>query len=250
MIKVSVITVSFNSAATIARTLASVNAQTYGDIEHIVIDGQSSDQTLDIVSKMKMRPGLVQSEPDRGIYDAMNKGLERATGDVMCFLNSDDEYCSETLIAEVVGEIERTDVDMMYGDVIYASPSGKPIRYYSSKGFSPNKLKYGFMPAHPSLFVKADVYREVGGFKSSFKIAGDFEMCCRLFNRPVLNYKYLEKPFVAMLPGGASAVSVSNIVRVNREIRQACCLNGIKTNYLNLLSRYVKKIWEFKVKVN
>lgn len=248
MLKVSVITVCFNSAETIGRTIASVNAQTYGNIEHIVIDGGSTDETLKIIFKHKKCKGPVQSEPDRGIYDAMNKGMERATGDVVCFLNSDDEYASTTLIADVVNEMHCKGLDVVYGDVVYVSPEGKEVRHYSSQGFSPLKLKYGFMPAHPSLFVRSSVYRDVGGFKPHFKIAGDFEMCCRLFSRIGLKYDYLERPFVKMLTGGASAFSFASAARVNHEIREACRLNGIKTNYIKLCSRYFKKFWELKAR--
>lgn len=247
MKKVSIITVSFNSAKTIKRTLLSVNKQTYPNIEHIIIDGNSVDETLEIVTEKKYRPGVVISESDRGIYDAMNKGLAKASGDIICFLNSDDEFHSSILLADIVKEFEDGQLDVIYGDVIYQSKSGKFIRHYKSRNFSSKKLKFGLMPAHPSLFVRSNIYQVIGGFRSDFKIAGDFELCCRLFQIPNLRMRYLERPFVNMLTGGASAVSISSIASVNREILEACSSNGIKTNYLNLMLRYFGKIREFNL---
>lgn len=249
MKKVSVITVSFNSEKTIKGTLQSVNEQTYPNIEHIIIDGNSFDKTLEIIAEYKAQPGSVSSEPDRGIYDAMNKGLGKASGDIICFLNSDDEFHSPTLLADVVREFEDGQLDLIYGDVIYKSKSGKCIRHYKSKDFSAEKLKFGLMPAHPSLFVRSNIYQLIGGFRSDFKIAGDFELCCRLFQIPNLRMRYLERPFVNMLTGGASAVSISSIVPVNREILEACRSNGINTNYLNLMLRYFGKIAELNIKL-
>ena len=246
MKKVSVITVCFNSSNTIKRTLDSVNHQTYLNIEHIIIDGNSVDKTLKIVNQHKHRPGPIISEADRGIYDAMNKGLVKASGDIICFLNSDDEFHSSNLVAEVVAEFENDQLDLVYGDVIYESKERKPIRYYKSKSFTADKLRFGFMPAHPSLFIRANIYKVLRGFRPDFKIAGDFEICCRIFQIPNLRTCYLERPFVNMQMGGASAVSFSNILLVNREILEACLSNGIKTNYLNLFIRYFLKLYEFK----
>lgn len=247
MKKVSVITVSFNSSNTIKRTLESVNLQTYSNIEHIVVDGNSVDKTLEVVAQYKQRPGLVISEADRGIYDAMNKGLTRVSGDIICFLNSDDAFYSSELVADVVKEFENGQLDLIYGDVIYESITGKIIRLYKSKNFSVDKLKFGLMPAHPSLFVSSKLYQSIGGFRSDFKIAGDFEMCCRLFQIPNLKMHYLERPFVRMLTGGASAISFSTVGVVNREILEACISNGIQTNYPNLLIRYFRKFRELNL---
>lgn len=249
MLKVSVITVSFNAEKTIARTLVSVNEQTYPQIEHIVIDGCSTDRTMEIVAALKHRPGNVVSEADRGIYDAMNKGLKQATGDVICFLNADDRYVTETIVAEVVSQIEESQANIVYGDVVYVSPEGQTTRYYDSQRFNKSQLKYGWMPAHPSLFAVASVYRKLGEFDATFKVAGDFEMCCRMFQVPDQKSVYLAKPFVEMLVGGASAVSLANVIRVNREILIACRMNGIATNYLNLMSRYGRKLKELAIRV-
>lgn len=245
MLKVSIITVSFNSSKTIQKTLESVNQQSYADIEHLIIDGGSSDKTLDIVSKCKKRPGIIISETDKGIYDAMNKGLEMANGDIICFLNSDDCYYSQNSVAAITDEFVKHDLDVIYGDVIYEDFSGRKVRYYSSKKFSPLKLKFGFMPAHPSLFVRKNIYKQVGYYQPKYKIAGDFEMCCRLFQMPFLRTRYLAVPFVKMLTGGASSFSLSNVALVNREIREACLINGIYTNYPMILSRYLAKFKEF-----
>jgi glycosyltransferase involved in cell wall biosynthesis len=244
--KVSVITVCFNSSNTIKRTIDSVNNQTYLNIEHIIIDGNSVDETLKIVNQHKSRTGPVISEADHGIYDAMNKGLVKASGDIICFLNSDDEFHSLNLVADVMEVFENDRLDLVYGDVIYVSNQRRPIRYYKSKSFTVDKLGSGFMPAHPSLFIRANIYKLLRGFRADFKIAGDFEICCRIFQIPNLQTCYLERPFVNMQMGGASAVSFSNILLVNREILEACLSNGIKTNYLKLFKRYFRKIYEFK----
>ena len=239
------ITVSFNSERTIEKTLQSVNQQTYHNIEHIVIDGNSSDRTLEIVSQHKRRPGIVLSEPDRGIYDAMNKGLAKAQGDIICFLNSDDEFFSPLILSDVLLAIIKGQLDVAYGDVVYQFTNGKSVRYYSSRKFSGKKLKYGLMPAHPSLFVKASLYKKIGGYSADYKIAGDFEMCCRLFQVAQLRAQYIEMPFVKMLTGGASAVRISNVLLVNREIKRACMRNGIDTSYVHLILRYLAKISQF-----
>ena len=159
MKKVSIITVCFNSSNTIKRTLDSVNNQTYQNIEHIIVDGNSVDETLKIVNQHKSRAGPVISETDHGIYDAMNKGLVKASGDIICFLNSDDEFHSLNLVADVMEVFENDQLDLVYGDVIYVSNERKPIRHYKSKSFTVDKLRSGFMPAHPSLFIKAIIYK-------------------------------------------------------------------------------------------
>jgi glycosyltransferase involved in cell wall biosynthesis len=247
MKKVSVITVCFNSSETIKRTLESVNHQTYSNIEHIIIDGNSADNTMGIVSEYKSRPGQIVSEPDQGIYDAMNKGLKKSSGDIICFLNSDDEFYSSDLVADIVEEFENGELDLIFGDVIYKSKTGELTRHYKSQGFTVNKLRFGFMPAHPSLFVSKNIYKRVGNFRSEFQIAGDFEICCRIFQIPCLRMLYLERPFVNMLTGGASGIRFSNIILVNREILKACLINGIKTNYFNLFIRYFRKLYELNV---
>ncbi|QWE24970.1 glycosyltransferase [Polynucleobacter sp. AP-Elch-400A-B2] len=248
MKKITVITVSFNSERTIEKTLRSVNGQTYQNIEHIVIDGCSLDKTLELVSKYKDRPGVVLAEPDYGIYDAMNKGLDRSQGDVICFLNSDDEFFSPFIVEQVMLSFQDNQLNVVYGDVLYQSADGSPVRYYSSQRFSDEKLKYGLMPAHPSLFIKAGIYKQIGGYDASYRIAGDFEMCCRLFQVSGIKAKYLEMPFVKMLTGGASAIRLSNVILVNKEIRRACVQSGIDTSYFKLLLRYMIKLPQFFLK--
>jgi hypothetical protein len=185
------------------------------------------------------------SESDSGIYDAMNKGLANAQGKFICFLNSDDEFYSRFLLAKVMLAIEKDKLDIVYGDVLYQSTDGKSVRYYNSGQFSEEKIRYGLMPAHPSLFIKANIYKQIGGYNAGYKIAGDFEMCCRLIQVLGLRVQYLKMPFVKMLTGGTSSTRVSNIVLINREIRRACITNGIQTNYIKLLMRYFKKIQEY-----
>ena len=176
--RVSVITVCFNSAATIRDTIESVLTQDYKDIEYIIIDGGSTDQTLQIISEYKNYISKFITEPDRGIYDAMNKGIRLASGDVVGMLNSDDLYISQTAISELMGAMNSSGADAVYADLIIVDPvrTDKVLRYYSSKHFTVAKFRYGWMPAHPTFFVKKSAYDVAGLFSTVFRIAADFDM--------------------------------------------------------------------------
>lgn len=247
--KVSIITVCFNSERTIEDTLKSISCQSYDNIEHVVIDGGSSDRTVSIIENYKLHDLVFLSEPDQGIYDAFNKGLHFATGDIVGFLNSDDQFYSDTVVEKIVRSFEEFDIDGIYGDVIYfkGNDPSSVRRLYKSKKFDKRKLKFGLMPAHPSLYVKRRCYEKVGGFKTHFRIAGDFEFICRYFGLQEFKSIYIEEIFVKMRMGGATAITFSNILKINKEIRQACAENGIKTTYINLYRRYFSKILEFGI---
>lgn len=186
--KVSIITVTYNNAATLADTIESVYQQTYQDIEYWIIDGASNDSTLDIIHENVERfQGRLHyiSEPDKGIFDAMNKGIERCHGDIIGTLNADDYFTSDNVIEEVVKTFSKKDVDVVYGDIhfIHSDRPDKTVRYYSSALFRPFWLRFGFMPAHPSLYVRREVYQEVGPYSLEFTIASDFDMMIRIFAR-------------------------------------------------------------------
>ncbi len=244
--KVSIITVCFNSAKTIERTILSVQNQTYKNIEYIIVDGKSNDSTLQIINKFNFIDKFI-SEEDVGIYDAMNKGILLASGEIIAFLNADDFYKRSDIVEKVVKKLIADKLDIIYGDVDFFRPCNinKITRRYSSKIFSPKKLSYGLMPAHPSLFVRKKIYMKIGNFDATFKIAGDFDFIARAFKIEKLRYLYIPEVFVSMQTGGISTSGIKATVNLNREIMQSCLKNNIKTNWLKLISRYFIKIFEF-----
>lgn len=245
--KISVITVAFNSAETISNTLCSVAAQSYPDVEHIVIDGGSTDGTLCLVGKFGSRVSEVVSEKDRGIYDAMNKGVARATGDIVCFLNSDDSYAHQDVLANVAGTMRAAALDAVFGDVIFFHPDEpeKAVRRYRSHRFQPSRIGWGWMPAHPALFVRREVFERVGRFREDYRIAGDFEFVARAFGPGNMRYRYLPDVLVKMRTGGVSTAGWRSKLLLNKEVLRACRENGIPTNLFKILSKYPAKLLEF-----
>lgn len=245
--KVSIITVAYNAEETIADALKSVAAQSYANIEHIVIDGASKDRTAEIVKTHSGRLVRFVSEPDKGIYDAMNKGLKLATGELVAFLNADDIYADRDVVQKVLAAVQESDLDAVFGDVAFFNPSrpGKLTRRYRSDRFLPSRIAWGWMPAHPALFLRDRVLREVGYFDASYKIAGDFELIARIFKDESLRYQHLPEVLVHMRTGGVSTMGWRNTIRLNREVLRACHENGIYTNAAMILSKYPLKILEF-----
>lgn len=245
--KVSVITVSYNSSGTISDTIKSVLSQTYPDIEYIVIDGSSTDGTIDVIGSFGSKVTKCISEPDKGIYDAINKGIRLSTGDIVGILNSDDSFYNKDVIQTVATTFLEDNTEAIFGDIVFVDPvrTSKIVRYYSSEKFNPNKFKFGFMPAHPSFYVKRDLFEKFGYYKIDYKIAADFELLVRFLFINQIHYKYIQMPFVSMRRGGVSNRSVLSNITLNREILRACKENGIKTNYFNVYSKYVTKIFEF-----
>ncbi len=245
--KVSVITVSYNSAATIADTLLSVARQTWVQIEHIVVDGGSRDGTQDLVRQHGRRGVVLVSEPDDGIYDAMNKGLRLATGDVIGFLNADDMYVRNDVLTRICTLMEQGGFDALYGDVEFVSPSSfeKSVRRYRSARFRPDRIAWGWMPAHPALFLKREVFERYGGFRPDYRIAGDFELVARIFHPGELSYKHIPEVLVRMRTGGVSTGGLRSTLLLNQEVLRACRENGINSNWLKILSKYPTKLLEF-----
>jgi glycosyltransferase involved in cell wall biosynthesis len=246
-LKVSIITVSLNSAKTITDTINSVLNQTYPDIEYIVIDGVSSDGTQDIVTSFGKRVSKFISEPDKGLYDAINKGIKIATGDVVGILNSDDFFCDNNVIEQVAGLLKDDNIDAVFGDVQFIDPakSSKIVRYYSSKHFKLSKFKFGYMPAHPSFYARRELFEKLGYYKTDYKIAADFELLLRFMLINKIKCVYLEMPFISMRTGGISNKSIWSNFTLNKEIAKACRENGIGTNYLFIYSKYFTKIFDF-----
>lgn len=245
--RVSVITVSYNSAATIGETLASVAAQTWPDVEHIVIDGASTDGTLAVVERLGAHVARVVSERDKGIYDAMNKGIGLATGEIICFLNADDRYASATVLETAAKAMLAGNLDAAFGDVavFVAEDPRRFIRRYRSERFRPDRIAWGWMPAHPALFVRRRVFDRVGSFATDYRIAGDFHWISRAFLQGALEYRWLPEVMVHMRAGGVSTRGWRSTLLLNREMMRACRTNGISTNWLKLLSRYPAKLLEF-----
>ena len=245
--KFSIITVAFNAAHTIADTLASVAAQTYPSIEHIVVDGASTDDTLDVIKHQGKHVARLISEPDSGIYDAMNKGLGVATGEIIGFLNADDVYADTEVLARVSAAMEQGRLDALFGDVEFVSHERpySPLRRFSSRYFRPDRIAWGWMPAHPTLFLKRHVYECFGLFRTDYRIAGDFELVARIFHGNTLKYRHMPEVMVRMRTGGISTRGWRNTLLLNREVLRACRENGIKTNLPKILSKYPAKLLEF-----
>jgi glycosyltransferase involved in cell wall biosynthesis len=242
--KISVITVSYNGANTISDTLQSVNAQTHADVEHVIVDGGSTDDTMALVRTEGLRVARSVSEPDRGIYDAMNKGVRLATGDVLAFLNADDRYAHIHVLEEVAGLFERAQVDAVFGNVAFFHPSNpeRLVRHYDSARFHPSRLAWGWMPAHPAAFFRRSVYARTGMFKDNYRIAGDYEWIARAFQRGPLSYRHLPEVLVHMQMGGVSTRGWRNSWVLNKEVLQACRENDIATNWFKILSKYPAKL--------
>lgn len=244
--KISVITVCYNSAPTLERSLQSVAAQDWSSIEHIVIDGASSDGTREILERFRSRLDYFVSEPDNGIFDAMNKGLAYATGDIVCFLNADDEYASANVLSRVAFLMQAHNLDALMGDVgfFHEGNSKRMVRRYRSKYFRPSRLAWGWMPAHPALFLRKEVIQRAGLFKTDYRIAGDFEFIVRVFHGHALRYQHYSEVLVNMQTGGVSTSGWRAKIRLNQEVLRACRENGLQTNMLKILSKYPAKILE------
>ena len=248
-VKISIITATFNSGTTVSDTIESVLRQTYFDYELIIKDGGSKDNTLEIVQKYAPMFGdrlKVMSAPDKGIYDAMNKGLEMATGDVVGILNSDDFYTSDDALQTIAEAFEQNEIDATYGDVHFVKDEDltKCVRYYSSAIFKRKLMRFGFMPAHPSFYCKKACYEKYGYFDTSFKIAADFENLLRLIFIGGIKTHYIKKDFVTMRTGGASTAGFRSRETIMKEHLKALKKNGVYSNVFLLSLRYFYKLYE------
>jgi len=245
-VKVSIITAVFNGVQTVEDCIKSVLNQTYKDIEYILVDGGSTDGTLDVIKKHNDKISKIVSEPDNGIYDAMNKGIGLATGDIIGILNADDFYTDKDVVENVVNEFQSEPIDAVFADLVYIDRKNpeKIIRYYKSSNFSPKKFAYGWMPAHPTFFVKRNCYEHYGLFKRDYLIAADYELLVRFIGKHKIACKYLPKVIVKMRTGGRSTKNFKSNWILNKEIIRACAENGIKTNYLKVYSKYFIKVFQ------
>ena len=249
---ISIITATFNSAKTLKDTIQSVLRQTNKDFEYLIIDGGSTDETIDIVKSYESEfSGRLKwvSEKDQGIYDAMNKGIKMASGDVVGILNSDDYFTSDDILQTVDNAFKSHEIDAIYGDIHFIRDGNpqKCIRYYSSRMFRPFWLRFGFMPAHPSFYCKREVFEKAGLYSLDYKIGADYEMMVRLFKRHKIKSLYVNKDFVTMRTGGASNNNVRSRLTLIEEYVKSCRVNGIYTNRFFIMLKFLYKIFEFRI---
>lgn len=245
--KVSIITAVLNRADTIEDCIRSIQSQTYEDIEHIIVDGGSTDGTLEIIKKYHDRIAKMVSEPDNGIYYALNKGLELATGDIIGLLHADDIYTSETVLEKVVDVFTKYDVDSCYGDLVYVDKynTDKVIRYWKSLEYKHGSFKFGWHPPHPTFFVKKEIYEKYGFFKTDFKIASDYELMLRLLEKHKISTYYIPEVLVKMRCGGESNSSLKNIIYQTWEDYRAWKVNGLYGGLFSVLLKKLRKAPQF-----
>lgn len=248
--KISIITVCRNSACFIGDAIQSVLNQTHQDFEYIIVDGQSTDSTLAIIQSYESRfQGRLKwiSEADSGLYDAINKGIRMASGEIVGLLNSDDFFSSREVLARVACEFKDSSIDAIYGDVKYvkALNTNQVVRYYSSEIFKPGLMRMGFMPAHPSFYIRRQCFDKYGYYSLDYRISSDFEFLLRYLYLHRIKTKYISKDFVTMRLGGISNATVHSYISIMEEHRRALRYHRIYTNILLLSFRYLFKLKEF-----
>ncbi|MGK0366737.1 MAG: glycosyltransferase involved in cell wall biosynthesis [Saprospiraceae bacterium] len=243
---ITIITATYNSGKTIRDTIESVKSQNYSNIEHIIVDGASKDNTLAIVKEYDHIQKII-SEPDKGIYDAMNKGISMATGDIVGILNSDDYYTDNSIITKVVSAFKTNDTDSVYGDLQYVDKDNtdKIIRNWVSGEFKSSNLTKGWMPPHPTFFVKKGVYEKSGKFNLDFKIGADVEFILRTLGKDKISTNYIPEVLVKMRTGGESNRSLKNRMQLLKEYHKAYKLNKLEYKFYTIPYRLLSKIPQF-----
>lgn len=244
--KISIITVTYNSAATVEASLASVIAQDHGDIEYIIVDGGSTDNTLQVVEKYRHRIAKIVSEKDDGIYYALNKGIALATGDVVGIIHSDDFYVHDKVLSKVAAEFEKG-VDSVYADLQYVNRDNtdKIVRHWRSGKYREGIFLSGWMPPHPTFFIKKECYDKYGSFNTTLRSAADYELMLRMLHKHKITTAYIPEVIVKMRVGGKSNASLSNRINANREDRLAWKLNGLEPGLLTLTFKPLSKIRQY-----
>ncbi|MCC6600774.1 MAG: glycosyltransferase [Crocinitomicaceae bacterium] len=245
--KVSIITVAFNSASTIEDTIRSVVSQDYPSIEYIIIDGASTDETLPIIEKYREKITTVVSERDDGIYDAMNKGIQCATGDIVGILNSDDFYADQKVISDMVALFKTSGCDAAYADLVYIDRINleKVRRIWKSGVYKTGQFLHGWMPPHPTFFVKKSIYDRLGTYSTTLRSAADYELMLRFVHKHHISIAYLPRVITKMRSGGQSNVSLRNRLKANREDRLAWAMNGLNPHFFTLIMKPLSKVFQF-----
>jgi len=246
-LKVSIVTPAFNSVDTIEDCIRSVAGQTYPNIQHIIIDGRSTDGTLDIIEKYSNLIAQVISEPDNGIYDALNKGIEMANGDVIGILHSDDLYADNSVIETVVNYLLQNEVDSFYGDLVYVGRNdvNKIVRYWKAGEFEKKKFEYGWMPPHPTFFVRRKIYEQYGFYDLRMGTAADYELMLRFLYKHEISTSYIPKVLVKMRAGGKSNVSLKNRLIANLKDIESWKVNGLNPPLFLRFFKPLRKLPQF-----
>jgi len=246
-LKVSVITAVFNGAKTIQDCIKSVSGQIYPNIEHIIIDGGSTDGTLEVIKRYTEKRVNIVSEPDNGIYDALNKGIRQASGEVIGLLHSDDFYAHDRVIEKVADIFMKYNIDSCYGDLQYVDKNNpdKVIRYWKSSQYRHGKFKYGWMPPHSTFFVKKEIYNKYGYFNTNFKIAADYELMLRFLEKHKISTYYTPEVFIKMRIGGTSNRNIKNLIIKSNEDYRAWKVNNLNGGFYTILLKNLCKIPQF-----
>lgn len=244
MLKVSIITITYNSGATLSDTIESVVNQSYANIEYIIVDGKSTDSTLSIIDSYKNKISKVISEKDNGLYDALNKGIALATGDLIGIIHSDDFYTNNLVIEKIVKTIEDGNADAAYADLYYVdkNDTNKIFRKWKSGNYKHGMFINGWMPPHPTFFAKRSCYEKYGSFNLDLISAADYELMLRFIHKHKIKLAYLPEFIIKMRVGGKSNVSLQNRIRANKEDRKAWKINGLNPHLFTLYLKPLRKI--------
>jgi glycosyltransferase len=243
--KITIITVAFNAAKTLERCIQSVIAQQYDNIEYIIIDGASADNSAQIFEKYRNRIDALVSEPDNGLYDAMNKGINLANGDVIGLLNADDFYADGNVLTEIAHTFATTDIDAVYADLDYIDYADRVVRKWRAGKYRHGLFNYGWMPPHPTFYCKREFYQKLNSYSLNYGTAADYELMLRFIHINKIRLYYIEKILIKMTVGGVSNSSISNRLNSLRHDLRAMRHNGIKFPYISLILKPLRKFKQF-----